>query len=296
MIFTPPGPGEAPIILDGGLGTHLERRGNDISGALWSAQILKDRPQEVRTAHADFFAAGAQVATTCSYQVTFEGCGEETTALLRASVRLAREAAEEAAGRGGGPRWVAASVGPYGAGPGPGTEYDGAYGKDERELARWHRPRAEALAAAGPDLLLAETIPSLPEVAALSVALRGLGLPVALSLSVAGGRLRDGSDLGEAARLAGEIPGLRALGVNCCSAREATAALGILRRHTDLPLLAYPNSGERWDAAARRWVATPEEPAALRIHAPVALIGGCCRVGPEEIARVARRWAGGDRR
>lgn len=88
MIFTPPGPGEAPIILDGGLGTHLERRGNDISGALWSAQILKDRPQEVRTAHADFFAAGAQVATTCSYQVTFEGCGEETTALLRASVRL----------------------------------------------------------------------------------------------------------------------------------------------------------------------------------------------------------------
>lgn len=208
MIFTPPGPGEAPIILDGGLGTHLERRGNDISGALWSAQILKDRPQEVRAAHADFFAAGAQVATTCSYQVTFEGCGEETTALLRASVRLAREAAEEAAGRGGGPRWVAASVGPYGAGPGPGTEYDGAYGKDERELARWHGPRAEALAAAGPDLLLAETIPSLPEVAALSVALRGLGLC--------------------------------ALGVNCCSAREATAALGILRRHTDLPLLAYP--------------------------------------------------------
>ena len=264
MIFTPPGPGEAPIILDGGLGTHLERRGNDISGALWSAQILKDRPQEVRAAHADFFAAGAQVATTCSYQVTFEGSGEETTALLRASVRRARAAAEEAAGRGGGPRWVAASVGPYGAGPGPGTEYDGAYGKDERELARWHGPRAEALAAAGPDLLLAETIPSLPEVAALSVALRGLGLC--------------------------------ALGVNCCSAREATAALGILRRHTDLPLLAYPNSGERWDAAARRWVATPEEPAALRIDAPVALIGGCCRVGPEEIARVARRWAGGDRR
>lgn len=62
-----------PVILDGGLGTLLEDRGNDITGALWSAQILKDNPGEVRDAHADFFAAGAEVATACSYEVTVDG-------------------------------------------------------------------------------------------------------------------------------------------------------------------------------------------------------------------------------
>ncbi|UXN32830.1 homocysteine S-methyltransferase family protein [Glutamicibacter sp. M10] len=46
--------GTTPIILDGGLGTHLAERGNDVTGELWSAQILMDRPEEVRAAHQDF--------------------------------------------------------------------------------------------------------------------------------------------------------------------------------------------------------------------------------------------------
>ena len=53
---------ERPVILDGGLGTRLEDRGNDITGSLWSAQALKDDPQAVREAHAEFFSAGAEVA------------------------------------------------------------------------------------------------------------------------------------------------------------------------------------------------------------------------------------------
>lgn len=61
------------LVLDGGLGTHLAARGNDISGELWSAAILNEHPDEVRAAHEDFFNAGAQVATTCSYQVTLMG-------------------------------------------------------------------------------------------------------------------------------------------------------------------------------------------------------------------------------
>ena len=59
----------APIPLDGGLGTRLDTRGNDVSSVLWSAEVLQHRPEEVRSAHLDFFEAGARVATTCSYQV-----------------------------------------------------------------------------------------------------------------------------------------------------------------------------------------------------------------------------------
>jgi homocysteine S-methyltransferase len=59
------------VVLDGGLATELERRGNDISSALWSARLLRDDPAEIVAAHVTYFRAGAQVATTASYQATF---------------------------------------------------------------------------------------------------------------------------------------------------------------------------------------------------------------------------------
>ena len=115
---------ERPVILDGGLGTRLEDRGNDITGALWSAQILRDNPGEVRDAHADFFAAGAEVATACSYEVTVDGLVAtgmsradavvESELLLRRAVEVAREAAstaaETAGARAGSPPQSAPTV------------------------------------------------------------------------------------------------------------------------------------------------------------------------------------------
>lgn len=287
-----------PVVLDGGLGTHLADRGLDVTGVLWSAQILRDRPEEVRAAHADFFAAGAQVATTCSYQVTADGLAAagaapaEAEALLRASVDLARQAADAAGpGAQGAPRWVAASVGPYGAGPGAGTEYDGAYGIGVRELAAWHRPRLEILADTPADLLLAETVPSILEVEALLGELERIGRPAALSMTVRGDRLGDGTPLREAARLL-RGSGLAAVGVNCCPVPDAVAAVEVLAEELDLPLLACPNSGEEWDHVRRRWLPGREGadlPAAVAAlaRAGARLIGGCCRVGPAQIGRVA---------
>ena len=62
-----------PVVLDGGLSTELEARGHDVSSALWSARLLRDDPAAIVAAHAAFAAAGAQVATTASYQATVEG-------------------------------------------------------------------------------------------------------------------------------------------------------------------------------------------------------------------------------
>src|SRR3712207_4353691 len=61
------------VVLDGGLSTELEARGHDVSSALWSARLLRDDPGAIVAAHAAFAAAGAQVATTASYQATLEG-------------------------------------------------------------------------------------------------------------------------------------------------------------------------------------------------------------------------------
>src|SRR5215212_9465198 len=106
-----------PIMLDGGLATELERRGADLHDRLWSARLLPEDPDMIRAVHADYFAAGADVAISASYQASFEGfaqrgVGRERAAdLMRRSVELAREAADDTDGE----RIVAASVGPYGA-------------------------------------------------------------------------------------------------------------------------------------------------------------------------------------
>ena len=100
------------VVLDGGLGTLLESRGNDLSSSLWSARLLLENPAEIREAHAEYFRAGADVAITASYQVTYEALarrdifGAAADAVLRSSVDLAIEARdstrEEAHGRRGG--------------------------------------------------------------------------------------------------------------------------------------------------------------------------------------------------
>src|SRR3990170_1640361 len=96
-------PGSAVTLLDGGLATELERRGNDLSDDLWSARLLRDDPRAGLDTHLAFFPAGARVATTASYQASFGGLAArgltvaESADLMRSSVRLAREAAEVAA-------------------------------------------------------------------------------------------------------------------------------------------------------------------------------------------------------
>jgi len=61
------------VLLDGGFATELERRGHDLSDDLWSARLLLDDPAEIRSTHLAFYRAGARVATTSSYQASFDG-------------------------------------------------------------------------------------------------------------------------------------------------------------------------------------------------------------------------------
>jgi len=268
-----------PVILDGGLGTLLDARGNDVSSELWSARILIDDPDEVRRAHAEFFAAGAQVATTASYQVSYEGLaavGRDAAAtdeVLTRSVRLAAEARDDAPGGG----WVAASVGPYGATLGDGSEYRGDDGLSVAELRAWHRR---------PDVIAIETITRLAELEALAAELDGVGVPAWISVAVSDGALRTGESLREAFAIAASAEGVVAVGVNCCDASEVSGALTIARDVGGVPTLAYPNSGETWDATARTWRGRSQ---VVDWATAAPLVGGCCRVMPADIAALATR-------
>ena len=290
----------APVVLDGGLGTLLEARGNDLSSSLWSARLLLDRPEEIRAAHEAYFLAGARVAITASYQVSYEALEAEgldapaVDLLLMRSVQLARRARTDTGHDDDA--WVAASVGPYGATLADGSEYTGDYGLTVAELREWHRPRLRALAAAGPDVLAIETIPSLAEVEAIAAELEGLGVPAWLSVTIDGPRLRTGESLADAFAIADATDGIVAVGVNCCAAADVAGALEIARRTTAKALLAYPNSGEVWDADRRSWSGDGKPLAGYVgewLSAGTRLVGGCCRVGPAELRGVAEAVAAG---
>lgn len=285
---------EGAVVLDGGLSNQLEAQGCDLSDALWSARLLADDPGQIEAAHAAYVRAGAQVLITSSYQANFEGFArrgvarEEAAGLLARSVELARGAGAAAEGE----VWVAASVGPYGAMLADGSEYRGRYGLSVRELERFHRPRIEALAAAGPDVLALETVPDMDEAQALLGAVEGCGVPVWFSYSITGERTRAGQELAQAFALAAGRDDVIAVGVNCCEPADADAAVELAAAVTGKPVVVYPNSGERWDAAERGWRGrTTYDPARVRdwLAAGARLVGGCCRVGPREIAELARR-------
>ncbi|GLY68876.1 homocysteine S-methyltransferase [Amycolatopsis taiwanensis] len=279
------------LVLDGGLATELEARGHDLSDALWSARLLADDPEEIVSAHETFFRAGAEVATTASYQASFEGfaargLGQRAAAtLMRRSVELARIAAERVGGR----RWVAASAGPYGAMLADGSEYRGRYGLSVAELTAFHRPRLEELAAAGPDLLALETVPDVDEAEALVAAIAGLGVPAWLSYTISGDRTRAGQPLEDAFAVAAGQRDLVAVGVNCCAPEDVEPAIALARSVARKPVIVYPNSGEGWDPGRCAWRGTSRFTAAMVrrwISAGADIIGGCCRVRPADIALI----------
>jgi homocysteine S-methyltransferase len=269
-----------PVLLAGGLATELEARGHDLSSALWSARLLRDDPDAVRAAHAAFAAAGAQVVTTASYQAPPD--------LVARSVALAREGAPEA--------WIAGSVGPYGAALADGSEYSGGYAAELSvdDLRRFHRPRMALLADAGADVLALETVPAAAEAEALLAEAAVLGVPAWLSLTTVTGddgavRTRRGEPAAPVFAMVAGVDEVVAVGVNCTDPRgvlpavRAAAAAG-------KPVVVYPNSGERWDAAGRRWTGPGTfDPGDVRawVDAGVRLVGGCCRVGPDDIAALA---------
>ncbi|MDP5183042.1 homocysteine S-methyltransferase [Blastococcus sp. BMG 814] len=284
-----------PVVLDGGLSTELEARGHDVSSALWSARLLRDDPAAVVAAHAAFAAAGAQVATTASYQATVEGFAAagvgaaEARRLIASSVALARE--------GQGEGWVAGSVGPYGAMLADGSEYTGAYADPVgvAALRAFHRPRMELLAEAGADVLACETVPAAAEAEALLLEAQALGVPVWLSLTTVVDddgvvRTRRGEPASEVFAMAADVDAVIAVGVNCTAPTAVGPAVTQASR-TGKPVVVYPNSGEGWDAVARGWTGSPGiAPDAVPgwIADGARLVGGCCRVRPQHVAGLAR--------
>jgi homocysteine S-methyltransferase len=303
----------ADLTVDGALATELEAHGCDLEDPLWSAKVLLEQPHLVKRVHREYFRAGAAVAITASYQATTLGFArrglseEEALGRVALSVRLADEARREylLENPDAGPLLVAGSVGPYGAYLADGSEYRGDYRLSPDDFLDFHRPRISALVDAGADFLACETLPSLPEAQALLALLEEFDVEAWLSFTLRdGSHISDGTPLAQVAELCRDQPLAVAIGVNCVPLELVSPALEALGNATETPLIAYPNSGETYDAVTKTWgpAAAGDSPAGPHGKTPLSLaegtptwralgarlVGGCCRTTPHDIAAVAR--------
>lgn len=276
------------------MATELETRGHDLGDALWSARILADDPGEIRAVHEAYLDAGACVVVTASYQVSREGfvaagrTARQADDALRTAVDVAREAVR------GRDALVAASVGPYGAILHDGSEYRGRYGVTRERLIDFHGERLAVIADSAPDVLAIETIPDLDEVSALADVLADHPeMPAWLTMSCAdGAHTSAGQPIEDLIALVAGAPSVRAVGVNCTAPEYVQSLLSRLSAAGASALIAYPNSGRAWSPTSgwsgdgtdvgedlvSQWRAVPG----------VALIGGCCGIGPDSVAAIAR--------
>lgn len=264
-----------PLLLDGATGTELERRGSACELPLWSAWALLRDPSLVRSIHADYARAGADLLTANTFRTqrrTLDRAqlGERAAELTQRALELAREGARES----GRALPVLGSAAPL----------EDCFRPDlvpgDEELAAEHAEHAANLARAGADAILIETMNTIREARVALDCARATGLPVLLSF-VCGpdARLLSGESLGQALEVVRE-GGPAAVLVNCLPPSRVPACLEVLRS-CGLPFGVYPNLGAPLDAAGRRHSeeCSPERFAELAsswIAAGAALVGGCC--------------------
>lgn len=292
----------AVTLLDGSIGQELVKRSGDRATPLWSTQVMIDHPELVQQVHADYFAAGATVASTNTYAVLHDrleraGLQDRVDELLAAALASARSArAAHGSGR------VAAALGPVGA------TYRPDLVVTVEDAARLYAPSLAALDE-GVDLWLLETVASVNHAqTALAAVKAGTKKPVWLSLTLSddqAGCLRSGEPVTEFTHfVSGLAPKDRpdAVLINCCRPEQVAMALPALGL-TGLPYGAYANGFTRIsvdflkdaptvEALEARTDLTPEAYADFVmdwVDAGATIVGGCCEVGPDHIAEVARR-------
>ncbi len=282
-------------VVDGGLSTALELLGHRPTGVLWTAQLVLDAPDVLVDAHRSFVTAGADVVISASYQASVAGFVAAGADRARARRALA---STTALARRSGARVVAASIGPFGASLGDGSEYHGVYAVDWATVRQFHRQRLEVLVDTGPDLFAIETIPGRVEAEIVLEELAATtSLPAWVSYSC-----RDvsttcaGDPFDAAVAVAAASDQVVAAGLNCTDPRHVAELLRLATGATTLPLVVYPNHGRAWDAVHECWLGDGDGDLAARVpgwwRQGARLIGGCCGIGPDGVrALVAAREA-----
>jgi len=278
---------DRPVLCDGAMGTVLYARGIFINRC-YDELNLSD-PSLILSIHEEYLQGGAEILETNTFganrfRLGRHGLASRTAEINEAGVRLARQAAEHLKDKQAGDAWVAGSVGPLGVH----LEPLGKTGLEEARAA--FAEQIAALASAGADMLMIETMPALNEAREALLAAKETApeLPVFVMVTVDDdGNCLDGSSPEHAATLLTEW-GADAIGCNC-STGPATVltAIEAMRAVTSLPLVAMPNAGMPRAVEGRNiYLCSPEYMASFArkaIKAGAQFVGGCCGTTPNHI-------------
>jgi homocysteine S-methyltransferase len=275
------------VLADGAMGTVLYARGITINRC-YDELNLTD-PRLILSIHEEYLQAGAEILETNTFganrfRLARHSLAGKVAEINAAGVSLARQAADHLKEKQAGDAWVGGSIGPLGVR----LEPLGKTGLDEAREA--FSEQIAALAAAGVDLLIIETMPALNEAQQALIAARETApdLPVLVMVTVDDdSNCLDGSSPAQAAALLTEW-GADAIGVNC-STGPATVltAIEAMRGATDLPLAAMPNAGMPRAVEGRNiYLCSPEYMASFARKAILAgaqVVGGCCGTTPNHV-------------
>ena len=311
---------ERILVLDGAWGTMLQRAGlGEADFRFDGADPLRmyrgnfdllqlTRPDVIREVHRAYFAAGADIASTNTFNSTAISQADYGTehlarAMNEQGARLAREVADEFEARDGRPRWVAGSIGPTNrtATLSPDVERPEFRNVTFDDLVAAYTDAAEGLIAGGADLLLLETVfDTLNAKAALfaceeAFARTGRTLPVMLSGTItdASGRTLSGQTP-EAFAISTAHARLFSLGLNCALGADLLRPhLRAIAANTGALVSVHPNAG--LPNAFGEYDETPEHTAAVLAdfarEGLVNIVGGCCGTTPEHIQAIAEAVA-----
>lgn len=287
-------------LLDGSIGQELVKRSGEKPTGLWSTQVMIDQPELVRDVHASYFDTGATVATANTYAVLRDrlrrvGIEEHFEDLLKTAMHTAGEA-RDAAGSGR----VAASLGPLNA------SYRPDIFPPADEAAKVYSEIVDQVKDAA-DVLLIETVTSIEHAEGALRATDHQGKPVWLAISTDdfdGSIFRSGEKLADVAPVIANHQ-VDAVLINCSRPEVVAEGLEVIKTFGK-PFGAYANGFTKIsegfktefptvDALEQRKDLGPEPYADFAmgwVEQGASIVGGCCEVGPDHIAELARQLRG----
>ncbi len=274
------------ILLSGGFGTELQRRGVKTTLPLWSAGPLMTNPDAVTQIHCDYVDIGVDIVTTNTFRTnkrTFANAKikDESRKYTMLACELARKAMSES---GRNNIVLGGSIAPV-----EDCYTPGLVPTDMEALIEEHVDMAQNLKDGGVDLLWIETMNDIRETVAVLEAAKRVGLASAVSfLCRADGNLFNRENIEEAVETVAKYNPVAIL-TNCSSPKDIGVGLKRIIAATDIPSGAYAN-GDGEPHPDQGWIFHDEhfpesygEMARGWLDAGALIVGGCCGTTPDYI-------------
>ena len=277
------------VLLSGGMGTEILRRGVSTKMPLWSTEVLFTHPEVVEQIHIDYIKAGAKVITTNTFRTQKRtlakvGKGDQAREITILACKLAKNAVKKT----GKTVLIAGSIAPLE------DCYSPELTPPDDEPRAEHLEHAQNLKEGGVDFLLIETMITQRETLAAIFAAKSVGLPFAVSFCCNDKfQLLSGEDLGVVVKEVEKFEPLF-ISINCINQEIVNKTIKKLKEITKYPIGAYaqgdgdPDDGQGWTFSTNKksiegYIKNVKE----WIKSGAQIIGGCCGTTPEYIKALA---------